>query len=150
MRIKKTSRAGFTMTEVLVATLILVPVFVSVIYVFIQGMMLSDMAKNSSEAIRQLRSKMAEIENTAYANINANYDNVAFATGTLNGRGVTYVDNSQPNVLTVTATICWREKGGRIVGEDKDIDGQIDAGEDANANNMLESPVTITTVINNS
>ncbi|MBI5554451.1 MAG: prepilin-type N-terminal cleavage/methylation domain-containing protein [Elusimicrobia bacterium] len=44
-------------------------------------------------------------------------------------------------LLEVVITVCWRAKDGRIIGEDTNLNGVLDAGEDMNANSELDSPV---------
>ena len=66
---RKKRNKGFTVVEVLIAVLILLPVFVSVMYVFIRSMELSDMARHSSEAVREVRSRITDIENTPFAQV---------------------------------------------------------------------------------
>lgn len=141
----KNNVSGFTLVEVLMAMLILMPIFLGILYVFIRGVELSDIARHSSEAVRLLRTKAAEIENTPFNQISNNYNNITFTTSNINGTGVSYVDASQPNIIDVTLTFSWKERSGRVIGEDLDVDGQIDAGEDANGNGILDSPVSITT-----
>lgn len=141
----KNNVSGFTLIEVLMAMLILMPIFVGVVYVFVQGVELSDVARHSSEAVRLLRTKVTEIEKTPFNQISTNYNNVTFTTSNINGIGVIYIDASQTDVVDVTLTFSWQERSGRIIGEDLDLDGQIDAGEDVNGNGILDSPVSITT-----
>lgn len=42
--------------------------------------------------------------------------------------------------------VCYREKN-RIIGEDANLNGVLDAGEDDNENGELDSPAHIETVI---
>ncbi len=140
---------GFTLVEVMISVLILIPVCVGVMYVFIKCVELSEMARHSSEAVREIKTKVSEIENTPFDQIKNTFHNTTFTAAGLNGIGVTYIDDTDTNMLTVTATFCWREKNGRVMGEDVDLDGQIDSGEDINGNGMLDSPVTVVTRVSN-
>jgi Tfp pilus assembly protein PilV len=143
------TKTGFTLAEILIAVLILIPVCVATIYVFIKCVELSELARHSSEAVREIKSKVTQIENTPFDQIKNTFHNVTFAPAGLNAMGVTYIDDTEPDMLTVTATLCWKEKNGRVMGEDKDLDGQLDSGEDANSNGMLDSPVTVVTRVSN-
>ena len=139
---------GFTIPEILITVLILLPIFIGTMYVFIQCMGFRAMARNSSYAVLACKDKMAEIENTGFAGIAGTFDNTTFTSADVtDGKGVVYVDDSQPNVVGVTVSFSWKERNGRLFGEDADLDGQIDNGEDINGNNMLDSPVEFTTVI---
>ena len=63
-------------------------------------------------------------------------------------RGVVYVDDSNPELLKVTISVSWKQ-GNTVVGEDRNLDGSLNAGEDSNGNGILDSPVELTTLIVN-
>ena len=46
--------------------------------------------------------------------------------------------------LDLTVSVCWRAQG-RVIGEDRNCNGQLDAGEDANGNGWLDSPAMVST-----
>jgi Tfp pilus assembly protein PilV len=140
------NREGLTLVELLMALLILMPIFVTVMFAFIKAIELSEIARNTSLAVWASKNKMTEIENDDFIDV-PGYHQVSFTSTSLTGTGVTYVDSSNPNLLKVTISFSWRQKNGRIIGEDQDLDGQLDAGEDANGDNQLSSPVGWTTLI---
>lgn len=141
----KRRTSGLTIVELLIATLVMVPVCVAVMYVFLQCMEYNDLARNTSTALRSCQKTLAQMEGTQFDQIAGVYHQTTFTDSSLTGRGVSYVDSSNPNYLKLTSSFSWRQKSGRIIGEDRDLDGVVDSGEDANANGMLDSPVTLTT-----
>lgn len=141
---------GLTLLELMIVTLITVPVLISVVYFFLQCMEFNDMAHNSMIAVLATRDRITQIEHTPFNQVYATYNNVTFSSPELTGKGVTYIDNSVPNVVKITASFSWRQKNGRIVGEDRNLDGQINAGEDKNGNGILDAPVMMTTYRYNS
>ena len=153
MRIRETrlhARKGLTLPELLITTIILLPLFVGTILSFIKSMELSEMARHSSMAVLACKNKMAAIEDTAFTLVPGNFNNTTFTAPDLNGIGVVYVDSSNPDLIEVTASFSWRERTGRVIGEDLDLDGQIDTGEDSNSNGRLDSMVQLTLVRFNS
>lgn len=149
MRIRRTrfnAHKGLTLPELLITTVILLPLFMGTILSFIKCMELSEMARHSSMAVLACKNKMAEIENTAFAQVHSTFNNTTFTAPDLNGTGVVYIDDSNPDLLEITASFSWRERTGRVVGEDLDLDGQIDAGEDINNNGILDSAVQLASV----
>ena len=65
-----------------------------------------------------------------------------------------YVDDVDPLLKQVTVVVCWREKGGRIVGEDDGamgteapLNGVLHPSEDVNNDGRLSSPCEITSAI---
>jgi len=140
-------REGLTLPELLIATFILTVTFAGVIIVFFRCMELSEMAGNSSTAVYASKSRIADIENTPFSQIYSTYNNTTFTAAGLDGVGVTYVNNANPELLEVTTAFCWKQKNGRIIGEDTNLNGQLNSGEDQNANGILDSPVKLTTSI---
>jgi len=52
-------------------------------------------------------------------------------------------------LLKIKITCCWKEKEGRVIGEDKNLNGQLDSGEDINGNGELDSLIKLVTYIAN-
>lgn len=150
MSLKKLSNNNaFSLPELLIATLIFTFTFAGVILVFIRCIELAEMARNSSAAVNACKSQIASIENTDFVDILTDYNNTTFTTAGVNGIGVTYVSSVSANLLRVTAVFCWREKNGRLMGEDANLNGALNGGEDANSNGVLDSPVELTTYVYN-
>ena len=139
-------RGGFTLLELLAAVLILACLFTVVLLVFLKCLELNDVAANSSKALLAAKSRLSEVENTSFSQAYNTYNNVSFNIAGLNGKGVTYVDNSTPNLLSITVVVSWKQPNGRVIGEDKDLDGQLDPGEDQNGNGKLDSLVQLSTI----
>jgi prepilin-type N-terminal cleavage/methylation domain-containing protein len=145
---RKDFRVGFTLMELMIAALILALVLVGLLASYITCMQLAEIAKNTSLAMNAIRAKAEEITAHPFDNIKTDYDTVTFIPSTLNGIGVSYVDDTNPDLLKITITVCWRQSRGRVIGEDSDLDGQLDVGEDTiNANGILDSPAQIVTYI---
>jgi prepilin-type N-terminal cleavage/methylation domain-containing protein len=140
---------GVTLPELMIATFILVIVFSSSIVTFLRCLELNELARNSSQAIIAEQNRMTDIEDTPFNNIYATYHNVTFTDAALNGIGVSYIDDSDPDLLKVTITFSWRQANGRIIGEDTNLNGVINAGEDVNNNGILDSPVTFVSYLVN-
>lgn len=92
--------------------------------------------------------RLEEIRNHNFYRIYSDYDNTTFeVTGIEEAKGRVDVDNTDPDLLKITVTICWKQVGGRIIGEDLNLDGDLDTGEDSNGNEQLDSPVQIVTLM---
>ena len=140
---------ALTIVELLIAVLILAPLFTIGMQTFIKCIELSDAAKNSSLAVGGIKNRITTIENTAFNQIYNTYNNTSFTLAGLNGEGKTYVDQSNPAHLIVMISFSWKERSGRIIGEDTNLNGTLDAGEDKNGNGQLDSLVEMTTQIYN-
>ena len=93
---------------------------------------------------------MEEIKKTSYAGLSAfngvSFDIAGFASS--DAKGVVEVtDNLGYADLTRVRIVSSLKSRGRIIGEDQDLDGVLDFGEDANANGRLDSPIELVTLI---
>lgn len=140
---------GFTFAELLVIAGILVFLFAGVLAAFFRCIQLAEISRNSSTALLVAKNRMAQIKNSPFNQIFTTFNNAAFTTAGLNGAGVSYVDDSNPNLYQITIAFCWQEKNGRVFGEDLNLNGQLDGGEDQNGNGFIDSPVQIVSSIYN-
>lgn len=138
---------GFTLIELLVATAIFVAVIAGILMGYLRSLELNEISRNTMIATQAVTNRMEQIKATPFNQIKANFHNVSFAVNGINGMGVSYVNDSDPELLQINISVSWRQPGGRIFGEDKNLNGQIDAGEDANGNGMLDSPVQVSNAL---
>jgi|SRR6185503_1846383 len=139
------NKSGFTLPEILIAVALLTVIFSGVILTYFRCMELNEISANTSTAVLAAKSKIAEMETTAFNSVDATYNNVPFAVTGLDGMGVSYVDDSTPGILTITTVVGWRQSNGRVFGEDTNLNGQLNGSEDLNGNNRLDSIVTFET-----
>lgn len=140
---------GFTLAELMISTFILTFVIAGVIVSFFHCMYINELAHNSAKALTAEKGRISEIENTPFNQIAAAYNNTTFTAPDINGIGITKIDSSNPDVLVITLSFSWRQGNGRIIGEDLNLNGQINSGEDTNNNGILDSPAKISTSIYN-
>ena len=141
--------AGMTMPELLLAAALLSIVLVGLLLSYAMCLGLDQLSRNSTRALYAAQARLEEIKSTPYDHIKGMYHTTTFSPPSLDGMGVSYVDDSDPRLLLVTVTVCWRQPNGRVIGEDKNLNGILDAGEDTNMNNMIDSLVTLTTHLYN-
>ncbi len=152
MKLKKLDNSGLTLVEMMIASFILVVAFVGVLLTFLKCMQLNEFNTNSNHAVVAAKNRMEQIKDTDFLLQVGTWNGTVFSAADLgeisgNSSGVSYVDNTLADLYEVTVSVCWRQKNGQIVGEDSDLDGVLDAGEDTNGNGMIDSPVQITTLI---
>ncbi|MBU4346542.1 MAG: prepilin-type N-terminal cleavage/methylation domain-containing protein [Candidatus Omnitrophica bacterium] len=145
------TRRGFTLPELLLAAAILVFVMCGILATYISCFELISTSKNLTLAINAAQRQIEEIYDYNFSQIHADYDNQTFTVDEISAgdsRGIIYVDDSNPDLLEVTISVCWRQRGNRIIGEDLDLDGVLDPGEDfLVANNRIDSPAQLVTLI---
>ncbi|MCA9407697.1 MAG: prepilin-type N-terminal cleavage/methylation domain-containing protein [Candidatus Omnitrophica bacterium] len=142
---KKVGNEGFTLVELMVAAFILSIAIIGILLGYVKCLDLNEMSRNSTIAVAATKSQMEQIKNTAFNQIFANFDDATFTSAGINGIGVTYVDNTNPTLLQITVSFCWQQKNGQVIGEDSNLDGNLDVGEDTNGNGIVDSPVQIVT-----
>jgi hypothetical protein len=102
--------------------------------------------------VNAAQKKIEEIRNYSFSDIYNDYNNTTFTVDEMpsgNSKGVIYVDNSNPDLLKLTVSVCWRQRGTLVVGEDRNLNGVLNTGEDLNGNNMIDSTVQLVTLIAN-
>jgi hypothetical protein len=147
----KQKARGFTLMELMFASFIILALYINCIN-------LSELAKNTTIAINAAQAKIEEIRNYPFDTI------TVYGPGGSKGNAFTIPNwlsssNHQGAIerteLVATqlyefrVTVSWRERSGRIIGEDKNFDGDCqDSGEDTSpANGQCDSPAKVVTLI---
>ena len=138
---------GFTLAELMIAAIILAVTFVGMLLTYLRCMELNEISRNSSLVIQAATSELEDIKNTPFSQVFANHNGTTFTVAGINGIGVVTVDNTNADLLEVVISFSWRQSNGRLLGEDADLDGQLDGGEDQNGNGRLDSPVDLISYI---
>ncbi|MCC6758040.1 MAG: type II secretion system protein [Candidatus Omnitrophica bacterium] len=143
----RSAARGFTLVELIISAAIMAAVIAGILVSYIRCMELNEASQNKSMALKAARSRMEAIKGSDYDNLVANYNGAIFDVTGFVGKGVSYVTVLDAKNTRVIVSVSWRQKNGRVYGEDKNLNGVLGAGEDGNADNMLNSPVDITTRI---
>ena len=150
---------GFTLIEVMLATVILVVGLVGLLGTFIMCFNANETAKNVTVAGNAAQRQIETIRNYSFTNISntgtdtpPGFKNTTFTVAGMpagDSAGYVNIDDSNPDLIKVFVSVSWRQKGGRIIGEDNGrgggiaLNGRIDGTEDANGNGVLDSPAGI-------
>ncbi len=131
----KKKQQGFTLVEVLMAAAILAVIIVGMIQIFIYSSTAAALAGSKTLAMNAAQDKLEEIRNYPFDWIVDDYAPDGdignnFIPQGLNGKGVIYINANNPNLLVVRVVVCWEDKYGRIIGEDLNLNGVLDEGED--------------------
>lgn len=168
----KLSNRGFTLPELMLAVSVLLIAILGLLASYISCIALGMTAKNITIALNGAKAKIEEIRNSSFYTVVGDYspggaqgnsfhiNNWPEAAGhcgaveivnPTTGTKLNTDPTANPglNLYEVRVTVSWREKGNRIIGEDTNFDGDLDAGagEDAISNGQLDSPVKIVTLI---
>lgn len=156
MRIKPFKK-GFTLIEVLIASTLLVVALCGLLGAYVLCYNLIETARNTTLATNAVQLKLEEIRDHNFYDIEADYDSTSFTVigfSAQNARGAIAVQPVTSDLLRVTVSVSWRQRGNRIIGEDNGrgvggvaLDGQMNGTEDVNGNGVLDSPVMVETVV---
>jgi len=143
---------GFTLVEVLVATGLLVIVLAGLVGLFVYCSLLSELSGDMTMVMSELQGKWEEIRNHDYDLIVSDYSSGGTPGNTfdltqVNAQGVIYMDATNPDLLVVKIVASWQTRNDRIMGEDQNLNGVLDAGEDQNGNGEIDSSTSIESMI---
>lgn len=117
-------RKGFTLIELMIAAGVLVIVLGGLLLTYISCFALNETSRNLTFAINSAQDKLEEIRDYTFSRIYDDYNGHTFEVpGIASGdsKGLVEVDNSNPDLLKITITVCWRQGGGRIIGGDSSL-----------------------------
>ena len=143
---------GFSLVEILVTVGILTILLTGLLGLFVYCSTLSQSSENLTMAVREAQGKLEEIRDHSYSLIATDYASGGnpgntFNLTQLNGKGVVYIDSSNSALLSIKVVVSWKNQDNRVIGEDLDLDGVLDVGEDQNANGQLDSSVGLMSMI---
>ena len=146
------SKNGFTLIELLIVASILSVVIAGIINLYIYTSVAAQLAGNKTLAVSEAQSKIEEIRNHTFDDITVDYTSGGtpgntFSLSQLNGIGVIYIDSSNAELLEIEVIVSWQDKYNRVIGEDLDLDGILDAGEDVNGNGKLDSIIKVESMV---
>ena len=148
-------KSGVSLVEILVAGFILAFVIVLIIKGMTYNSSIIDRNLQITLALSQAETVMERLRNHEYKSItndfgaNGMYGPV-FSLNGIDGIGAVNLNNINDDLIQVDIIISWRDDiTGRILGEDKNLNGRLDGGEDTNNNGILNSPVSLSSLIAN-
>lgn len=146
----KKDRPGFTLLELMIAVGVLIVALVGLLGVFAHMISLNENSGKLTLAIAACQARLEEMRNsdfsTLYVNYNGtNFNPAGFSSG--EAKGAISLNNSNPDLLQVFVSVSWRTRSNRVIGEDRNLNGVLDAGEDFDANGILDSPAEIATLM---
>lgn len=143
------ANCGLTLLELMIAAGILLVAISGLIASSIRLFSLNENSRKLTMAITAVQGKMEEIRNSDFASLYATYNATAFdPTGfpSSEAKGSIYVNDAN-YLVEVCVSVSWRERSNRIIGEDINLNGILDGGEDLNLDNKLSSPAEIVTLM---
>ncbi len=147
-------REGFALVELMLSAAILIIFLAGLLQMFIICQGLSEVARSTTFAISEIQSYWEDVRKggfEAVSNLETGYQpDRFFDLVQLNGKYVVYIDLPDPNnpdLQRLRIVACWREANTRIIGEDLNLNGILDPGEDKDLDGFISSPATIVTLI---
>lgn len=123
---------GFTLVEVMITMVVLIGLLVGLLSLSIYSFDLQETGRNITVASNRARTKLEEIRDYPNSSDTAKFEDILSFNGqkttlTLAADGLeglmqvdipggTYVTGSSNSLIDVNVVVCWKQKGGRIVG----------------------------------
>lgn len=130
----KNSRRGLTLSELMIAALILVFALVGLLTLFTTCLFLNENSRNLTLAYSALEMRMEELSNENYLNLDSFNGEIfnlnGFSVG--NGKGSIAVSDEMSGLKRITVKACFMSRN-RLIGD--------------NINNCQSSPVELVTLI---
>lgn len=144
------NKSGFTLLELMIGVGVLIVALAGLLGVFAHMISLNEESGKLSLAVAACQAKLEEIRNSSFTNVyttynGANFNPNGFSSG--EAKGAVSINNSNPDLLQVFVSVSWRTRSNRVIGEDRNLNGVCDTGEDLNGNLRLDSPGQITTLM---
>jgi len=142
---------SFTLLEICLAIFVFILTLVGLLLFYLNSQEFGEIFSSTLRALWEAQKMLETIRGSPFSSIYATYNNHIFDVSGFapyEAKGVVYVEREggRNDLLRVRVVICFRA-GRRIVGEDLDLDGVLDAGEDVNGNGRIDSPVELVTLV---
>jgi len=140
---------GFTLIELLLTVTMLAFCLCGILMTYINMFFLSDLSRDITLATNAVQAKMEEIKKTAFDNLSVlngtTFDLAGFSGST--AKGLVEVTNTGYSDLKRARVSASFKSRFQTVGEDRNFNGVLNSGEDADANGRIDSPVELVTLI---
>ena len=146
----KNNKSGFTLLELMIGVGVLIVALVGLLGVFAHMISLNENSGKLSLAVAACQAKLEEMRNSSFTDLYTTYNGTSFnPNGFSSGeaKGAISINNSNAKLLQVFVSVSWMTRSNRVIGEDKNLNGVRDAGEDLNGNLRLDSPGQIATLM---
>jgi hypothetical protein len=146
-----TQRGGFTLLELTVTTGLVALAVGALLHLFVICLWHAEEAGNVTAAACEAHAKVEEIRTTEFDRLALTYGpggtvGDRFAITNPDGMGVIYLTPINLDLMRVEVFVSWRERA-RVIGEDLNLNGVLDAAEDPDNDGLLGSPASAVTLI---
>lgn len=145
-----TNKSGFTLLELMIAAGVLIVALSGLLAVFTHLLSLNEDSRKLTLGVTACQDKLEQIRNSDFSTVYATYNGTSFDPAGFTvgqAKGNVSINNSNPNLLQVFVSVSWRTRSNRVIGEDRNLNGVFDAGEDTNPNGRLDSPAQVATLM---
>jgi prepilin-type N-terminal cleavage/methylation domain-containing protein len=148
----KKNNKGFTLAEVLIVIGIVAVALTAMIQLYIYTSMQAKVAAEKTLALAEVQNTIENIRNHPFEDITIDYASGGspgdvLSLDSLTGFSYIYVNSSTADIMTIDIPVCWRSIMNRVIGEDQNLNGVLDVGEDTDSDGKIGSPVTLSTII---
>ena len=143
------SKKAISIVEILLSLTILIIGLVGLLQTFVYCSYLNDLAFSMTSSLVAAQDKLEEIRDSNYSTLTTDYASGGtpgntFTIPNVNGKGAISIDASNANLLSIRIVVCFKTKNGRLIGDDANLDGSVDAGD---GNGQIDSPIVLISLL---
>lgn len=150
MNLQAKHNHGMTLLELMIATAVLIIAITGLLAALTGLFTLNENAGKLTLAMTAAQDKIEEIRNANFDTLFSAYNAAHFdPDGFLPSQAEAniVINDTNPDLLQVCVSVSWMGRSNKIIGEDLNLNGGLDAGEDLNGDLRLSSPAEIVTLI---
>jgi type II secretory pathway pseudopilin PulG len=145
-----TNKKAFSLLELMISCAILMFIVIGLLYSYIACFELNEFNRSLTLASNALQAQIEQLRETDFDSLQlldgTNFSLSGFSSGDAIGLRDIYA-TTYSDLTYVRLVACWRQKSGRVIGEDTNLDGTLQSSEDKDLDNIMDSPAEIVTFI---
>jgi hypothetical protein len=141
---------AFSLIELMISTAILMFIIIGLLYTYIACAELNDFSRNFTLVNNGLQAELEIIRETPFDDLDSLDGDTFSLAGFSSGQAIGLIDiysTAYSDLKYIRLVACWRQKSGRVIGEDQNLDGTLVANEDLDNDNITDSPAELATFI---
>ena len=146
------SKNAFSLIELMLSLVILIILLTGLLYTYVVCFKLNDSSRSLTLVNSALQAQLELIRETPFVNLTStwdgeNFDLAGFSANDAVGFIDIYDTVYDDDLKYMRLVACWREGSNRVIGEDVNLDGELDQDEDLDDDGIVDSPAELVTLI---
>lgn len=148
------SKNAFSLIELMLSLVILIILLTGLLYTYVVCFKLNDSSRSLTLVNSALQAKLESLRDESFYNLTSLDETTfpldGFSAGDAEGFIEIFCpafDSNCDDSMIIRLAACWREGSNRVIGEDVNLDGELDQDEDLDKDGIVDSPAELVTLI---